>query len=73
MDYKVDKREILIAEDGNSGIAVEQFYFKLFSPNIQWRTIFHAIKSGDAWKLDFISWSFVPRNEDIEKINKAVE
>ena len=73
MDNTVDKREMLIAEDGNSAIAIEQFYFKLFSPNIQWRTIFHAIKSGEVWKLDFISWSLIPRNEDIDKINKAME
>jgi len=73
IDNTVDKCEILIAEDGESAIAIEQFYFKLFSPNIQWRTIFHAIKSGDAWKFDFISWGFIPRNEDIDKINKALE
>ena len=73
IDNTVDKCEILIAEDGKSAIALEQFYFKLFSPNIQWRTIFHVIKTGDAWKFDFISWSFIPRNEDIDKINKALE
>jgi hypothetical protein len=63
----------LIAEDGNSAIAIEQFYFKLFSPNIQWRAIFHAVKVGEGWKFDFISWNLIPKNEDIEKINKAVE
>ena len=73
IDFTVDKREILIAEDRNSAIAIEQFYFKLFSPNIMWRVIFHAVKSGEDWKLDFISWNFIPKNEDIEKINKALE
>ncbi|MFZ0473493.1 MAG: nuclear transport factor 2 family protein [Bacteroidales bacterium] len=73
IDYTVDKREILIADDGNSAIAIEQFYFKLFSPNIQWRTIFHAVKAGEGWKFDFISWNLIPKNEDIEKLNKAVE
>jgi hypothetical protein len=73
IDFTVDKREIFIAEDRNSAIAIEQFYFKLFSPNIMWRVIFHAVKSGEDWKLDFISWNFIPKNEDIEKINKALE
>ena len=73
IDFTVDKREILVAEDENSAIAIEQFYFKLFSPNIMWRVIFHAVKSGEVWKLDFISWNFIPKNEDIEKINKALE
>jgi len=73
LDFTVDKREMLIAEDGNSAIAIEQLYFKIISPNIPWRIIFHAIRSGEDWKLDFISWNFIPKNEDIEKINKAVE
>ncbi len=73
LDFTVDKREIMVAEDENSAIAIEQFYFKIFSPNIMWRVIFHAVKSGEDWKLDFISWNFIPKNEDIEKINKAVE
>jgi len=73
IDFTVDRREIMVAEDENSAIAIEQFYFKLFSPNIMWRVIFHAVKSGEDWKLDFISWNFIPKNEDIEKINKALE
>ena len=73
IDNTVDKCEILIAEDWKSAIALEQFYFKFFSPNIQWRTIFHVIQTWDAWKFELISWSFIPRNEDIDKINKALE
>lgn len=73
IDYTVDKRELLIAEDGNSAIAIEQFYFKMFSPKMAFRIIYHAVKSGENWKFDFISWNFIPRNEDIEKINKALE
>jgi ketosteroid isomerase-like protein len=72
IDYTVDKREILISEDGNSAIAIEQLYLKIISPNIPWRLIFHAVKSGEDWRLDFISWNFIPKNEDIEKLNKAV-
>jgi len=73
IEYTVDKREILIAGDGHSAIAIEQFYSKIISPKISWRIVFHAVKSGQEWKFDFISWSLVPRNEDIGKINKAVE
>lgn len=73
LDWNVDKRELLIAEDGKSAIAVDQAFFKFISPNIAWRIIYHAIKSGETWKFDFVSWNFIPRNEDIGKINKAVE
>ena len=72
IDYTVDKREILIAEDGKSAIGVEQAFYKFFSPNLAGRLVYHAVKSGEAWKFDFLSWSFVPRNEDIGKINKAL-
>lgn len=73
IDYKVDRREMLIAEDGNSAVAMEQFYFKLISPKMACRVIYHAVKSGENRKFDFISWNFIPRNEDIGKINKALE
>jgi len=45
----------------------------MFSPKMAIRMVYHAVKSGENWKFDFISWSFVPRNEDIGKINKALE
>ncbi len=73
IDYKVDRREMLIAEDGKSAIAIEQLYFKMFSPRMAMRIIYHAVKSGENWKFDFVSWNFIPRNEDIGKINKALE
>ena len=72
-DYSVDRREIRIAADGNSAIAVEQFYMKGYSQKIPLRLIFHVVKAGENWMIDFISWSFIPKNEDIEKLNKAVE
>ncbi len=73
IDFAVDKREIIVSEDENSAVAIEQLYFRTFSPNIMWRIIFHAFKSGEDWKLDFISWNFIPKNEDIKKLNKALE
>lgn len=73
VDFAVDNREMLIAKDGNSAIVIEQFYSNMFTPYIPWRAIYHAVKSGENWKLDFISWSLIPRNEDLRKINKALE
>ena len=64
---------MLIAEDGKSAIAIEQFYFKMFSPSMAMRIIYHAVKSGENWKLDFVSWNFIPLNEDIGKINNALK
>ncbi len=72
-NYSFDKREIRIAADGNSAIAIEQFYMKAFYPKMPVRLIFHIVKSGDNWMIDFLSWSIIPKNEDIEKLNKALE
>jgi uncharacterized protein (TIGR02246 family) len=72
-NYSVDKREIRIAADGNSAIALEQFYMKAISQKIPARLIFLVEKSGDNWMIDFLSWALIPKNEDIGKLNKALE
>ena len=72
-NYSVDKREIRIAADGNSAIALEQFYMKAISQKMPARLIFHVVKSGDNWMIDFLSWALIPKNEDIGKLNKALE
>jgi uncharacterized protein (TIGR02246 family) len=72
-NYSVDKREIRIAADGNSAIALEQFYMKAISQKMPARLIFHVVKSGDNWMIDFLSWAFIPKNEDIGKLYKALE
>jgi uncharacterized protein (TIGR02246 family) len=72
-NYSVDKREIRIAADGNSAIALEQFYMKAISQKMPVRLIFHVVKSSDNWMIDFLSWALIPKNEDIGKLNKALE
>ena len=72
-NYSLDNREIRIAADGNSAIALEQFYIKAISPKIPARLIFHVVKSGDNWMIDFLSWNLIPKNEDIPKLNAALE
>jgi len=71
--YSVDKREIKVAQDGKSAIVVEQFFLPAFSPDIPERSIYHVVKIGDDWKFDFISWNFIPKNEDLAKLSKALE
>lgn len=71
-EIKVDKREIRISGDGNSAIAFEQMYMKPFSQKLPVRTVYHLVKKDNSWLIDFTSTAFIPRNEDIEKINKAL-
>lgn len=73
IDVTVDKREIRISRGGNSAIAFEQMYLKPYSHKLPVRTVYHLIKENNKWLIDFTSTAFIPRNEDIEKINKALE
>jgi uncharacterized protein (TIGR02246 family) len=73
IDITIDKREIRIAKDGNSAVALEQMFMKPFSQKIPVRSIYHLVKINDTWQFDFTSVSFIPNNEDISKLNKALE
>jgi hypothetical protein len=73
IDITIDRREIRIAKDCNSAIALEQMFMKPFSQKIPVRTIYHLVKVNDIWQIDFTSTGFIPNNEDIDKLNKALE
>ena len=73
INYSYSKREIRVAADGNSAIVVEQYIMPFLSSKIPLRTVSNAVKTNDKWMIDFISWNFIPINEDIPKLNKAVE
>jgi len=73
INYKIDRREIRVAIDGKSALVVEQYFFPSLSLKIPIRSIYHAVNINDKWMIDFISWNFIPKNEDVPKLNKAVE
>jgi ketosteroid isomerase-like protein len=73
IEFKVDRREIMVAADGNSAIVVEQFFIPLISTKIQVRCIDKVVKVNDKWMFDLISWNILARNEDIPKLNAALE
>ncbi|MBK7712381.1 MAG: nuclear transport factor 2 family protein [Bacteroidales bacterium] len=73
IDVTIDKREIRIAKDGNSAVAFEQMFMKPYSQKIPVRTVYHLVKINDHWQFDFTSVGFIPDNEDIGKLNKALE
>ena len=72
LDITIDKREIRIARDDNSAIALEQMYLKPFSNKIPVRTVYHLVKNNNTWLIDFTSTGFIPNNEDIDNLNKAL-
>jgi ketosteroid isomerase-like protein len=73
LEITIDKRVIRIARDGNSAIAFEQMFLTPFSAKVPVRTIYHLVKEKNTWLIDFAGTGFIPDNEDIDKINKALE
>ena len=73
MEYSIDKRKIRVASDGRTALALEQFTIHAISENLPLRQITHLVKTDENWKIDFISWSLIPINEDIAKLNEALK
>jgi hypothetical protein len=73
MEFKLDKREIMIAADGKSAIIVEQYFVPLISTKMPVRCIDKVVKVNDKWMFDLVSWNIVVKNEDIPKLNAALE
>ena len=73
INITIDKRKIRVAEDGNSAVVVEQYILPFLSSKIPIRTVSHAVETNDKWMIDFMSFNLIPKNEDISKLNKALE
>ena len=68
----IGDRVVKVAPDGNSAVVVTQ-YIIAWSPKIPWRQVYHLTKTDDGWKVFFINFAFVPKNEHIELINEAIQ
>lgn len=72
-NFKIDKREIRIASDGNSAVVVDQINSNFICPKIPLRVDYHLVKNNDVWQIDFCSDNLIPYNKDLATINKALE
>lgn len=68
----IDDRKVKVLPGGNTAIVVTQYKIE-WSPNIPWRQVYHLVKTDGAWKVYFMNVAFVPKNEHIGTINKAIE
>ena len=74
ISYTIDKREIHLEKNAGSAIVLEQFTMvEFFGRKTPLRLVSHVVKNNGAWKIDFLSVSIVPHNEDIPKIGKALD
>lgn len=71
-EISMDKREIRISQDGMMAIVIEQSMIPILSEEIYVRGVGHARVINGKWKIDFYSWSLVPHNQDLAKLNKAL-
>jgi hypothetical protein len=68
----LEENPFKIAPDGNSAIAINQFYIPMMVPNIPVRNIYYLNKIEGKWMISLWSTSFIPKNEDIPKIIEAL-
>lgn len=73
VSYTIEKREIRLSSDGNSAVVIEQFIMPSLCPKIPVRSVYHMIKSGESWIFDLVTWNLIPKNDDLSKLNKALE
>lgn len=71
--YNIDIRKIKLAEDGKSAIVVDYIDLYDWSPLIPLRHTSQFVKTDNNWEIDFIAWGLIAKNEDIDKLNKALE
>ena len=71
-NISVGHREIRFDNNGNSATIVDQFFFE-WNKQIPVRHIVHFVRSGDQWKCNFLSTTFIPNDEDLDKIFSAVK
>ena len=67
--YIVDSRKIRISPDGNSAVIMERITFPEWSPKMPMCQTLHVINTNGHWKIDFICWGFIIKNDDVERLN----
>ena len=70
--YSVSLRKIRISSDGNSAVIMERITFPEWSPKMPISQTSHLINTKGFWKIDFISWGFIIKNDDVEKVNEIL-
>ena len=71
-NISVNQREIRLEKDGKSAMVVDQFFFE-WNRKIPVRHIVHFVRRGNGWRFNFLSTTFIPNDEDLDKIFNAVK
>ncbi len=68
----ISERILKIAADGNSATGIEEYIMPAMSPILPARNTLHLVKTDGKWMIDFLSIAFIPKNEDIPKIDAVL-
>ena len=71
--YDINIRKIKLTADGKSAIVMEHITVGGWSPMMQIRQTYQIVKTSNNWEIEFHSWGFIAKNEDVEKLNKTLE
>ncbi|HET9431425.1 MAG TPA: nuclear transport factor 2 family protein [Chitinophagaceae bacterium] len=69
-DYTISRRDITI--NGTSALIIDQLYMPEISKKLMLRNICHANFENGKWVVDMYAWNFLAKNEEIPRIDKAV-
>ena len=72
IEYTISQRTILADEDGKSAVVYEQYFLPAMSTKMMVRCIGRVDFKDNRWLIDFYSWNFIPKNEEIKKLNAAL-
>ena len=70
--YTVDLRKIKISSTDNSAMIMERITFPEWSPKMPMCQTSHLTLVADQWKIDFICWGFIIKNDDVPKVNEIL-
>ena len=65
-------RILKLAADGNSATALREYTMPFMSSTLAARNTAYLVKIDGKWMIDFLNIAFVPKNEDIPKIDNVL-
>lgn len=68
----ISDRILKLAADGNSATALREYTMPFMSSILTARNTAHLVKIDGNWMIDFLNIAFIPKNEDIPKIDEVL-
>ncbi len=72
-DYGIDKRSVIIADNGKSAVVLEQYKLDALTPNIPWRSVSYLVNVDSQWKIKMISYNLLIDNDDVPELLEIVK